>query len=162
MTDRRRWRSYGDDPLPTPAQALAAPLSAFPSWFIRMECERCGQERYTNQVHMPAIWHDATVAEVIARMHHEGCGGRPKVVELVTSVAGAVSRRDGSGCWGDAVGIEEMRQLLVTFRDLNTGLPFRMLLRERCRLLPPSCGTLAVDLRIPASRHSHPSVRAVI
>ena len=55
MTDRR-WRSYGDDPLPTAADALAEPLSAFPSWFIRMECERCGQERYTNQVHMPAIW----------------------------------------------------------------------------------------------------------
>ena len=88
MTDRRYWRSYGDDPLPTPAEALAAPLSAFPSWFIRMECERCGQERYTNQVHMPAIWKDARLSEIVLRLIHEGCGGRPKVVELVTNVAG--------------------------------------------------------------------------
>jgi hypothetical protein len=90
MSDRRRWLSYGDDPLPTPAKALAAPLSAFPSWFLRMECERCGQERFVNQVHQRAIWQDATVAEVIARMHHEdaGCGGRPKLVELVTNVTG--------------------------------------------------------------------------
>jgi hypothetical protein len=27
----RHWRSYGSDPLPTPAEAL----SAFPSWFLR-------------------------------------------------------------------------------------------------------------------------------
>src|SRR5215813_6382787 len=87
-TDRRRWRAWGNDPLPTPAEALAAPLSAFPSWFIRMECERCGQENFLNQVHMRAIWRDATICCTVARMHHEGCGGRPKVVELVTDVAG--------------------------------------------------------------------------
>ena len=71
MTDRRRWRSYGDHPLPTPAEALAAPLSAFPSWFIRMECERCGQERYTNEVHLPQ-WKDARLSEVVLRLSHEG------------------------------------------------------------------------------------------
>ena len=54
-TERRRWRSYGDYPLPTAAEALAAPLSAFPSWFIRMECSRCGRDRVINQVHLPAI-----------------------------------------------------------------------------------------------------------
>ena len=43
MAERRYWRSYGDDPLPTPAEALAAPLSAFPSWYLRMECELCGR-----------------------------------------------------------------------------------------------------------------------
>ena len=52
---RHRWRSYGDYPLPSPAEALAAPLSAFPSWFIRMECSRCGRDRVINQVHLPAI-----------------------------------------------------------------------------------------------------------
>src|SRR6185369_7704035 len=85
----RYWRSYGDDPLPTPDEALAAPLSAFPSWFLRMECERCGAERYTNQVHMSAIWQDATVREVFLRLHHEGCGGLPKVVEFVDAIAGS-------------------------------------------------------------------------
>ena len=40
---RRRWRSYETDPLPTPAEALAEPFSAFPSWFLRVECDRCGK-----------------------------------------------------------------------------------------------------------------------
>jgi hypothetical protein len=33
----RHWRSYGDDPLPSAAEALAEPFSAFPSWFMRIE-----------------------------------------------------------------------------------------------------------------------------
>jgi hypothetical protein len=32
---KRHWRSYGNDPLPTPAEALAEPFAAFPSWFLR-------------------------------------------------------------------------------------------------------------------------------
>jgi hypothetical protein len=39
---RRYWRSYGNDPLPSPREALREPLRAFPSWFLRMECDRCG------------------------------------------------------------------------------------------------------------------------
>ena len=74
--------------MPTPREALAAPLSAFPSWFLRMECERCGRDRVVNQVHMPAIWEDVTLEKIVARLHHEGCGGRAKVVELATHVAG--------------------------------------------------------------------------
>jgi hypothetical protein len=86
----RHWRSYGTDPLPTPEEALGEPLSAFPSWFLRMECARCGRERYANEVHLPH-WHDATLREIVARIHHEGCGGRPKLVELVTGIGGASS-----------------------------------------------------------------------
>jgi hypothetical protein len=33
---RRHWRSYGNDPLPTPAEALKEPFAAFPSWFLRI------------------------------------------------------------------------------------------------------------------------------
>ena len=33
----RHWRSYGDHPLPTPAEALVEPFAAFPSWFLRIE-----------------------------------------------------------------------------------------------------------------------------
>jgi hypothetical protein len=33
---QRHWRSYGNDPLPTPAEALAEPFRAFPSWFLRI------------------------------------------------------------------------------------------------------------------------------
>lgn len=51
-----------------------------------MECECCGRERFLAQVHMPAIWQDAAVREIVLRLLHEGCGGRPKMVELVTAV----------------------------------------------------------------------------
>ena len=46
------------------------------------------EERYTNAVHMPAICQDATVKEIVLRLLHEGCGGRPKLVELVNNVTG--------------------------------------------------------------------------
>jgi hypothetical protein len=85
---QRYWRSYGDDPLPTPEEDLDAPLSAFPSWLLRMECATCGRERYINEVHLPH-WHDATLRAIVARLHHEGCGGRSKLVELVTGIEGA-------------------------------------------------------------------------
>jgi hypothetical protein len=32
----RQWRSYGTEPLPTAAEALDEPFSAFPSWFLRI------------------------------------------------------------------------------------------------------------------------------
>jgi hypothetical protein len=39
----RFWRSYGTDPLPTPAEAMIEPMRAFPSWFLRITCDRCGK-----------------------------------------------------------------------------------------------------------------------
>ena len=39
----RHWRSYGDQKLPTGAEALEEPFSAFPSWFLRITCDRCGK-----------------------------------------------------------------------------------------------------------------------
>jgi hypothetical protein len=50
---RRHWRSYGADPLPTPAEALCEPFSAFPSWFLRITCDRCGKDRMVNESHAP-------------------------------------------------------------------------------------------------------------
>jgi hypothetical protein len=40
---KRHWRSYGNDPLPTGDQAMDEPFAAFPSWFLRIECDRCGK-----------------------------------------------------------------------------------------------------------------------
>ena len=47
----RHWRTYGNDPLPTGAEALDEPFAAFPSWFMRVTCERCGHVRMFNEVH---------------------------------------------------------------------------------------------------------------
>jgi hypothetical protein len=43
---RRHWRPYGNEPLPSPQEALNELLRAFPSWFLRIECDRCGKTRF--------------------------------------------------------------------------------------------------------------------
>jgi hypothetical protein len=87
---KRHWRSYGDHPLPTGEQALDEPLRAFPSWFLRIVCERCGRERMVNEAHMPQG--EMLVRDILDRMRHDGCGGRAGRAELLTGVEGASSR----------------------------------------------------------------------
>jgi hypothetical protein len=42
----RHWRPYGNNyPLPTDSEALDEPFAAFPSWFMHVTRDRCGQER---------------------------------------------------------------------------------------------------------------------
>ena len=48
---KRHWRTYGNDPLPTGREALNEPFRAFPSWFLRITCNRCGQQRMFYQTH---------------------------------------------------------------------------------------------------------------
>jgi hypothetical protein len=71
---RRHWRSYGDDPLPTGREALDEPFSAFPSWYLRITCDRCGKDRMMNEVH--TAQRDLPIREIIAKARHDGCGGR--------------------------------------------------------------------------------------
>jgi hypothetical protein len=94
MTDRpipaRHWRSYGDDPLPTGKEARGEPFRAFPSWFMRITCDRCGKDRMLNETHTPQ--RDKLIRDIIARARHDGCGGKPGRVELLTGIEGASSR----------------------------------------------------------------------
>ena len=76
--------------MPSPAEALAQPLAAFPSWFLRITCDRCGKDRMVNEAHAP--WRDKTLREILARMRHDGCGGLPGRAELLTGIEGASSR----------------------------------------------------------------------
>jgi len=87
---RRHWRSYGTEPLPTPAEALAEPFSAFPSWFMRVTCDRCGQQRMFSETH--AAKSDMLIRDIIARMRHDGCGGLAAKAELLTGIEGVSSR----------------------------------------------------------------------
>ena len=87
---KRHWRSYGTDPLPTGAEALDEPFAAFPSWFLRITCDRCGKDRMLSETHAPRS--DLPIREIIKRMRHDGCGGRPGRVELLTGIEGASSR----------------------------------------------------------------------
>jgi len=70
----RHWRSYGADPLPTGKEALDEPFRAFPSWFMRITCDRCGKDRMLNEAHTKRS--DMLIRDIIARMRHDGCGGR--------------------------------------------------------------------------------------
>jgi hypothetical protein len=47
----RHWRAYGDYPLPTGIEARDEPFAAFPSWFLRIECDRCGKVQMINEAH---------------------------------------------------------------------------------------------------------------
>jgi hypothetical protein len=87
---RRHWRSNGDDPPPTGAEALDEQFSAFPSWFMRFTCDRCGQERLFSETH--AAQRNMLLRDIIATMRHDGCGGRAGKVELLTGIEGASSR----------------------------------------------------------------------
>jgi hypothetical protein len=71
---RRHWRSYGTDPLPTGPEALDEPFTAFPSWFVRIECDRCGKVQMVSEAHMKRG--AMPIRDIIARMRHDGCGGR--------------------------------------------------------------------------------------
>jgi hypothetical protein len=87
---KRHWRIYGSDPLPSGAEALDKPISAFPSWFLRIECDRCGKAQMVNQVHRR--WDGMLIRAILDRMRHDGCGGRPGRAELITGVEAVSSR----------------------------------------------------------------------
>jgi hypothetical protein len=86
----RHWRSYGTDPLPTGREALDEPLAAFPLWFLRIECDRCGKVQMVNEAH--ARWRGRTLRAILARMRHDGCGGLAGKAELLTGIEGVSSR----------------------------------------------------------------------
>ncbi len=85
----RHWRSYGDDPLPTGEEALNEPFRAFPSWFLRVTCERCGRERMIAETHTPQV--ALLIRDIIDRMRHDGSGGQAGKVELVSGIDDALT-----------------------------------------------------------------------
>jgi len=86
----RHWRSYGNDPLPTGAEALDEPFAAFPSWFLRIECDRCGKVQMINEV--PSAQRAMLIRAILAKMRHDGCGGGAGKAELLTGIEGVSSR----------------------------------------------------------------------
>ena len=61
---QRHWRSYGTDPLPTAQEALQQPMRAFPSWFLRLKCDRCGKVQMVNEAHAP--WGKRTIRNILS------------------------------------------------------------------------------------------------
>jgi hypothetical protein len=85
----RHWRSHGDAPLPSGREALDEPFAAFPSWFMRITCDRCGKDRMLSEIDTPQ--RDMLIREIIKLMRHAGCGGRASKVELVSGIDGVSS-----------------------------------------------------------------------
>jgi hypothetical protein len=54
----RHWLSYGNDPLPSPAEAMDLPLAAFPSWFLKITCDHCDKDHIRNEGQAPDIYAD--------------------------------------------------------------------------------------------------------
>ena len=88
---KRHWRSYGEYPLPTGAEALDEPFAAFPSWSLRIECDRCGKVRMISETHIP-VPAVTLLRDIIEQMRHDGCGGRAGKAELLTGIEGVSSR----------------------------------------------------------------------
>ena len=88
----RHWRSYGTDPLPSPAEALQQPLAAFPNWILRITCDRCGKDRFLTEGRALPRQRDMPLRVLLARARHDGCGGLPGRAELLTGIEGASSR----------------------------------------------------------------------
>ena len=53
-------------------------------------CDRCGKVQMHNEAHAPA-WRDRPLRDIIARMRHDGCGGRVAKAELLTGIEGVSS-----------------------------------------------------------------------
>jgi hypothetical protein len=82
----RHWRSYGTEPLPTAADALQQPLRAFPSWFLRIECERCFKEAMLSEAAMSERNRNILLCVLISRISHGSCGGRVGRAELLSGI----------------------------------------------------------------------------
>jgi len=63
----------------------------FPSWFLRITCDRCGKVQMVNESHAQR-WRDRTLADILKLMCHDGCGGRPARAELLTGIEAVSSR----------------------------------------------------------------------
>ena len=86
----RHWRSYGNDPLPSGIEDRDEPFAAFPSWFLRIECDRCGKVQMINEVHFARP--NMPIRAILAKMRHDGCGGLAGKAELLTGIEGVSSR----------------------------------------------------------------------
>jgi hypothetical protein len=69
---------------------MEEPFSAFPSWFMRITCDRCGKDRMLAETHTPQ--RGMVIRDILAKMRHDGCGGKPGRAELLTGIEGASSR----------------------------------------------------------------------
>jgi hypothetical protein len=57
---------------------------------MRIMCDRCGKDRMLSETH--AAQRDMLIRNIIAKIRHDGYGGRAGKAELLTGIEGASSR----------------------------------------------------------------------
>jgi hypothetical protein len=73
------------------------PFPAFPSWLMRITCDRCGNDRMLSETH--AAQGDMLIRDILKRMRHDGCGGWPGRAELLTGIAIRTNSRPDAPRW---------------------------------------------------------------
>ena len=98
MTARRRAQATLAQLRQRPARdrcrGFDEPFSAFPSWFLRVECDRCGKVQMVNEKRIIAV--DLPIRTVLDKMRHDGCGGLAAKAELragIEDVSGSPVRK---------------------------------------------------------------------
>ena len=66
------------------------PFATFPSWSLRIECDRCDEVRMISETHIP-VPAVTLLRDIIEKMRHDGCGGRAGRAELITGLEGVSS-----------------------------------------------------------------------
>ena len=73
---RQHWRSDGTESLPSGVEAMGEPFAAFPSWFLRFECDRCGKATMLNEAHTTGRRREMPLRALLARVCPVGrCAG---------------------------------------------------------------------------------------
>jgi len=91
--EKRAQREAGldDRRVPDAEEALTEPFWAFPSWFLRIKCDRCHKVWMLNEAHASDRQRGMLLRDLLARARHEGCGGRTAKAELVSNSEGVSS-----------------------------------------------------------------------
>ena len=79
VVSKRHWRSYGNHPLPRARRVLAEPFRASPSWFLLIECDRCGKVTMLNEAHTTGRPISFRVREVHAALFRDITGVRTEM-----------------------------------------------------------------------------------
>ena len=78
---------------------MTEPMRAFPSWFLRIECDRYGKVVMHNEAYMTDRQRGTVLRVLLSRMRHEGCGDRPARAELMAASKRHVGQCDAFCCW---------------------------------------------------------------
>ena len=59
---------------------------------MRVTCDRCGKVSMLNEAHIGGRRREMPLRDLLAKLRHDGCGGRAGRAELLTGIEGASSR----------------------------------------------------------------------